>query len=31
MYVIGFCDNIIYYLAGAGFEFSSIYLVFIEK
>jgi len=21
MYVIGFCDNIIYYLAGAGFEF----------
>ena len=21
MYVIGFCDDIIYYLAGAGFEF----------
>ena len=25
MYVIGFCDNIIYYLAGAGFEFLNSY------
>ena len=31
MCVIGFCDDIIYCLAGAGFEFSSAYLVFIEK
>ena len=31
MYIIGFCDNIIDCFTGAGFEFSSVYLVFIEK